>query len=242
LSDVPQLGPPPQRLPVTEQQVRRLVAEQLPQWAGLEVRAVAEGGWDNWTFHLGPAMSVRLPSAAEYAEAVEKEQRWLPVLAPQLPLPVPTLLATGEPGAGYPFRWSVHRWLPGVPARPDRIASPVRFAVELAGFLAALQRIGTDGGPPPGLHSWYRGGTLRTYDATVEHALDVLEGRLDAGRARDVWAAALDARWDGPPTWFHGDVAAGTCCCATASWLPSSTSGRAAWATRPATWPSRGRC
>ncbi len=80
---------------------------QFPQWAGLPVRPVADGGWDNWTFHLGSAMSARMPSAAEYALAVEKEQRWLPVLAPRLPL------AKGEPGAGYPFSWSVYSWLDG---------------------------------------------------------------------------------------------------------------------------------
>ncbi|GAA2379960.1 hypothetical protein GCM10010170_086930 [Dactylosporangium salmoneum] len=102
MSDTPQLGPAPERIAVDAEQARRLVAAQFPQWAGLPVEPVANGGWDNWTFHLGPRMSLRLPSASEYAEAVGKEQAWLPVLAPQLPLPVPTPLAKGEPGAGYP--------------------------------------------------------------------------------------------------------------------------------------------
>lgn len=60
--------------------MRELVAEQFPQWADLPVHPVANGGWDSWTFHLGDVMSVRLPSAAEYALAVDKEHRWLPVL------------------------------------------------------------------------------------------------------------------------------------------------------------------
>ncbi|WP_370972772.1 aminoglycoside phosphotransferase family protein [Amycolatopsis sp. cg9] len=195
------LGPPPRRLEVTADQVRQLVAEQFPQWAGLPVRPVANGGWDNRTFHLGDAMSARLPSAAEYALAVEKEQRWLPVLAPRLPLPIPVPLAEGKPGADYPFPWSILPWLDGEQARADRIADPVAFASDLAGFLAALQDVDPVGAPGPGKHNWFRGGTLLTYDALVRHRLDDLTG--------EIWRAALDARWDGVPRWFHGDVAAG---------------------------------
>ena len=66
--------------------VSRLVATQFPRWKDLAVRPVASGGWDNRTFHLGDHMLVRLPSAAAYASQVEKEHRWLPRLAPLLPL------------------------------------------------------------------------------------------------------------------------------------------------------------
>ncbi|GAB3143008.1 aminoglycoside phosphotransferase family protein [Amycolatopsis stemonae] len=197
------LGPLPQRITVDADQVRSLVAEQFPRWADLPVRPVARGGWDNHTFHLGDEMSVRLPSAAEYALAVEKEQRWLPVLAPRLPLPVPVPLAEGKPGADYPFAWSVYPWLAGEPANADRIADPVRFALDLAGFLTALQSIDTADGPRPGKHSWFRGGDLRTYDEQTRRALEGDE------RAREIWETALDARWDGVERWFHGDVAEG---------------------------------
>jgi aminoglycoside phosphotransferase (APT) family kinase protein len=73
LSDTPDLGPVPQRITVDPGLVRRLVEEQFPQWADLPVQPVASGGWDNWTFLLGAGMLVRLPSAAEYALAVDKE-------------------------------------------------------------------------------------------------------------------------------------------------------------------------
>jgi aminoglycoside phosphotransferase (APT) family kinase protein len=199
----------PQRITVDAGQVRHLIQQQFPQWAGLRVQPVANGGWDNWTFHLGAEMLVRLPSASEYALAVGKEHRWLPVLAPQLPLPVPVPLAKGEPGAGYPYSWSVYPWLGGKPASADRIADPVRFAVDLAGFLAALRSIDPAGGPRPGKHNWFRGGTLRTYDGTVQNALAELGGYVDAGLAREIWNSALDARWDGVESWFHGDVAEG---------------------------------
>jgi aminoglycoside phosphotransferase (APT) family kinase protein len=138
LSNTPHVGPVPERITVTAPQVRRLIGGQFPRWAGLEVRPVARGGWDNWTFRLGAAMAVRLPSAAEDALAVGKEHRWLPVLAPQLPLPIPVPLAKGEPGADYPYSWSVCPWLDGEPARTDGIADPVRFAVDLAGCDLAI--------------------------------------------------------------------------------------------------------
>ncbi len=185
------------------------MAEQFPEWAGLPVRPVADGGWDNWTFHLGSGMTVRMPSASEYALAVEKEHRWLPVLAPRLPLAIPVPLARGGPGTGYPFSWSVYAWLDGEPASPDSIADPVRFALDLAGFLSAVQGIDTTGGPRPGLHNWYRGGPLRTYDGEARRALMALDGHIDTGLAAEIWTTALDAPWDGTQTWFHGDVAQG---------------------------------
>ena len=127
MTDPPDLGPAPDRLTVETDVVRRLVESQFPQWADLPVQPVAKGGWDNWTFHLGADMVVRLPSAAEYAEAVEKEHRWLPELARQLPLPIPTPLAKGSASPDFPHPWSVYRWLDGEPARSraSSIVSPV---------------------------------------------------------------------------------------------------------------------
>src|SRR5271154_5510117 len=71
-------------------------------------------------------------------EQVDKEHRWLPVLAPQLPLPVPEPLAKGEPGCGFPRSWSVYRWLDGQTAESRTIADLPGFAADLAAFLAAL--------------------------------------------------------------------------------------------------------
>lgn len=186
-----------------------LVAEQFPQWADLPVRPVEFGGWDNRTFHLGSDKTVRLPSAARYAEQVDKEHRWLPKLAPHLPLPIPMPLTKGAPAHGYPWGWSVYRWLEGETAIVGRIADLRQFAIALAWFLAALQRIDPAGGPLPGRHNFYRGGPLMVYDAETRQALAALEGRLDTEAASAVWEAALEATWHGSPVWFHGDIAAG---------------------------------
>lgn len=209
MSDTPDLGPAPQPIDIPVELASRLVATQFPQWAGLPVTPVANGGWDNRTFHLGSQMSVRMPSAAEYALAVEKEHRWLPVLAPHLPVPVPSPVAKGEPGEGYPFPWSIYSWFDGEPARADRVADPVRFAVDLAEFLSALRAVDPADGPRPGLHNWHRGGTLRTYAGIVREALTTLAGHVDVDLVAEIWRDALDASWDGTEMWFHGDVAPG---------------------------------
>ncbi|ESZ29686.1 MULTISPECIES: aminoglycoside phosphotransferase family protein [unclassified Mesorhizobium] len=189
--------------------VRRLVNAQFPQWRHLPVSPVTFGGWDNRTFHLGNDMTLRLPSAAPYALQVEKEHRWLPRLAPLLPLPIPVPLAMGEPGEDYPWQWSVYRWIDGETAKTAEIADRRQFAVDLAKFLIALRRIDPAGGPPAGQHNFFRGGSLSVYDNQTREALQALEGQIDTQAATAVWDAALAATWQGSPVWFHGDVAWG---------------------------------
>ncbi len=187
----------------------RLVAEQFPAWADLPIVAVAESGWDNRTFRLGDALTVRLPTAEWYAAAVAKEHTWLPRLAPHLPLPIPEPVALGSPGVGYPWPWSVRRWIDGRPAADDRIADPVAFAEDLARFLVALWGVDAAGGPVAGAHSFHRGGALAVYDGETRAALDVLGPRVDRGAATQMWHAALAAAHTAAPVWFHGDVAVG---------------------------------
>src|SRR5919201_6936146 len=93
--------------------VRRLVATQFPIWAALPVEPVRFFGTDNAIFRLGDELAVRLPRREKNVETLAKELRWLPGLAPQLPLPIPAPVAAGEPGAGYPFPWAVYGWLDG---------------------------------------------------------------------------------------------------------------------------------
>jgi aminoglycoside phosphotransferase (APT) family kinase protein len=200
---------PADKFPIDTSLVTKLVTAQFPQWADLPIRPVEPGGWDNRTFRLGEEMTVRLPSAAAYSAQVAKEHRWLPQLAPHLPLPIPIPLAMGEPGEGYPWNWSVYRWLTGHPASSERIEDMNAFATELAGFLNALQRIDPNGGPPPGPHNFYRGGPLTVYDAETRRTIVALGDTIDAETATAAWEAALRATWHGPPVWVHGDVASG---------------------------------
>jgi aminoglycoside phosphotransferase (APT) family kinase protein len=193
---------------ITPAVAARLVATQFPQWADLPVIPVALDGWDNTTFRLGDELCVRLPSADAYVAQVEKEHRWLPVLARYLPLRIPEPVAMGRPGAGFPRPWSIYRWIEGDPASVDRIANLTEFAADLAGFLAALYAIDASGGPPAGTHNFFRGGPLDIYDAQARASIQLLADEINAERATDVWETALASTWDRPPVWVHGDMAA----------------------------------
>jgi aminoglycoside phosphotransferase (APT) family kinase protein len=191
---------------ITPELVSRLVASQFPQWAHLPVWPVDLDGWDNATFRLGADMSVRLPSAPQYEAGVDKEHRWLPVLAAHLPLPVPQPLAKGSSGCGFPRKWSVYRWLAGEHATRENVTNLSQFAIDLAAFLRALYRIDPDGGPPGGEHNFFRGASLAVYDQDTRAAIAALGDAIDGQRAIAVWEAALAAPWDGPAVWLHGDV------------------------------------
>jgi aminoglycoside phosphotransferase (APT) family kinase protein len=194
---------------ITADLVSGLIADQFPQWAGLPVRPVEADGVDNTTFRLGQTMSVRLPSSDAYVEQVDKEQRWLPVLAAQLPLPIPEPLAKGVPGNGFPRPWSVYGWIDGEPATAEGVTDMPGFAAGLADFLTALYRIDPAGGPGPGTHNFFRGGPVAVYDGETQDALAALQGQIDTSLAAQVWRAALRASWQGPPVWFHGDAQPG---------------------------------
>lgn len=186
--------------------VRRLVAEQFPEWSDLPVTEVDPQGWDNRTYRLGNALSVRLPSAGRYVAAVEKEQRVLPYLAPYLDVAVPEPVGLGRPGSGYPFPWSVRRWLDGtVAARadPDRSA----LAADVGRVLRQLRDVPADGGPAAGAHSFHRGAHPSFYDREVRDALDRLGDDVDRVACEAVWDTACATTWERPAVWFHGDVA-----------------------------------
>ncbi|WP_237370575.1 aminoglycoside phosphotransferase family protein [Rhizobium sp. SL42] len=197
------------RLDISEPLVRALVADQFPQWADLPVRKVAPGGWDNQTFRLGETMSVRLPSAEAYAAQVTKEQPILAVLAPQLSLPIPTVLARGKASSLYPFAFGIHGWITGEPAMTAPIADMNGFADRLSGFIKTLHQADTNGGPAAGQHNFHRGGDLGIYGAETVAAIAELGDEIDGKAATAIWNEAISSRWERPPLWVHGDLAPG---------------------------------
>jgi len=186
--------------------VARLLAAQFPRWARLPIVPVESSGTDNAIYRLGAELAVRLPRRESTAGQPAKEQRWLPRFAALLPLAIPEPLALGEPGEGYPWQWSVCRWLPGENATVAPIADLVETAVRLAAFLAALHRIDAREGPPPGAHNFGRGAPLATRDAATRQAIARLGDELDLDTVTAAWERAVRAPgWDGPPRWIHGD-------------------------------------
>ncbi|MCN9239583.1 aminoglycoside phosphotransferase family protein [Streptomyces sp. RY43-2] len=197
----------PDELDIDEALVRRLIAEQFPQWAGLPVREVPSAGTDNAMYRLGEDMVVRLPRQPGGARQVDKEQRWLPLLAPHLPLPVPVPLGRGAAAPGYGQSWSVLRWLDGANAYDAPLTEQADAAVELGRFVAALRRVDAAGGPP----SW-RGGPVAENDADVRAAVHDLgaDGTVDGRAATALWEEVIRLpQWDGAPKWLHGDLLPG---------------------------------
>lgn len=188
--------------------VERLVGQQFPRWAGLPVRRVASAGTENAMFRLGDDMVVRLPRRPDGARQIEKEHRWMPQLAPQLPLAVPEPLAKGAPGAGYGLAWGVYRWLEGDDAYDTPLVELADAAVELGRFIRALRQVDATGGPMS-----YRGGPVGADgDSDVRDAIRDLgaDGVLDAELATEVWESVLRLpQWDAAPVWLHSDLLPG---------------------------------
>ena len=190
--------------------VARLLAGQFPRWADLTLSLVPSAGTDNAIYRLDDALAVRLPRVASATERVDTEFVWLPRLAPHLPLAIPLPLALGRPGEGYPWSWSVCRWLAGESAQSQRPADLGQAARDLADFIAALQRLDVVSWPPPGPSDSPRGGPLCTRDAPTRATIAELPGRLATGAVTAAWEAALqEPAWHGPPVWTHRDLLPG---------------------------------
>lgn len=187
--------------------VRQLFAKQFPEWAELPIEPVYPRGTDNALFRLGDELVARLPRRKRTVGTLQKEVRWLPRLAPLLPLAVPVPVAEGEPAEGYPFPWSVYTWLQGENATTERIADRAQFAADLAQFIIALQRIDPTGGPPPDEHNFGRGEPLERRDAATRASISALAGEIDVDAVTATWEEALRApQWQGAPVWIHGDL------------------------------------
>lgn len=189
---------------------RRLVREQFPEWAELPLRPVEPQGWDNRTFRLGSDLAVRIPSARAYDAQVDKEHRWLPVLAEILPLPIPKPIAKGAPGPLFDGPWSVYAWHPGQALNRAGAgeADLVAVAVSLGEFLTALRAAPTQDAPPPGLHNFSRGAEFTVYAEEAIRALAGLAPEIREVGERCV-RRATESSWTEAPVWLHGDVAPG---------------------------------
>ncbi|HEX5598987.1 MAG TPA: aminoglycoside phosphotransferase family protein [Micromonosporaceae bacterium] len=196
----------------TAGQVRRLVAAQCPQWANLPVTPLPDEleGTDHVLFRIGNELVARMPKIAGAVDQADSDARWLPLLAAHLPVRIPVPLHVGEPGAGYPWRWTVVPWIVG--STPSRLGcDDLLLARDVAAFVRALQGVDSTGGPlkPPGS----RGSALLHVDEGVRRVLPRLaeyDDGFDVTAAEAAWDACLAAPvWDRDPVWIHGDLQPG---------------------------------
>lgn len=201
MQGAPRRWPAPE-VPIDEGLVRRLLEEQHPDLSGLALHK-PDAGWDNVMWRLGPDLAVRMPRREAAARLIAHELRWLPELAPLLPLEVPVPLRRGRPAGGYPWNWAVVPWIEGRPADRAPPTDGVRTAERLGAFLRAMHRPA----PPTAPDNPFRSGPLGTRTAAFEERLERLTGLVDAAYLRRIWDDALEAPpHPGPPSWAHGDL------------------------------------
>ncbi|MDL4819328.1 aminoglycoside phosphotransferase family protein [Actinomadura opuntiae] len=193
---------------ISDDLVRRLVRGQFPQWADLPIERLVSGGTVNAVYRLGDALTVRLPLTRNGAKDLEWERRWLPELAPALPVTIPTVVAHGEPADRYPWPWSVHRWIEGENPLEGQLADPENLAHDLGEFVRTLRKVDIEGAPRA-----YRGGPLTTVDAETRKAIEELrrtDEPFDADAAIAAWEESVTApAWTAAPCWVHSDLMPG---------------------------------
>lgn len=195
---------------VDDDTVRRLIDHQFPDWARLAITPAGHGT-DNRMLRLGDDFVVRLPRTPGTAADVAKEQKWLPRLAPHLPLAVPEPIALGRPSDDYPFPWSVYRWVDGTELNPDHVEDPTGLGRRLADFVRAFHGIDLWGEERREPLLSYRGGSLRGPSQWTSRnfaACRELEGLdLDLTSLERVWHEAMELDEPSVPhTWMHTDL------------------------------------
>jgi aminoglycoside phosphotransferase (APT) family kinase protein len=187
---------------VDQDLVRRLLQDQHPDLAGLALRPV-DAGWDNVMWRLGERLAVRVPRRLVAAPLIVNEQRWLPELAPRLPLAVPVPVRVGSPSAYYPWYWSVVPWLEGEPGDRARLTQIGTTAERLGSFLGHMHQPA----PPDAPHNPYRSGSIGSRSDAFEERLARLGPQVPAAALRRMWTHAVAAApHEGPAVWLHGDL------------------------------------
>lgn len=182
--------------------VRRLVAARFPEWAGLPVAALASSGTQNAVYRLGDGLCVRLPRQQWVAPRLEKEVRWLPLIAERSPLEVPTPVAVVPAGPGYPMPWAVYRWVEGEPYTALPVVDEGDAARRLAAFVAAVRSLDPAGAPRS-----QQDRPMVARDRGMRAALAVVGDVIDTERAAASWERSLGAPPPtGRPVWAHGDL------------------------------------
>jgi aminoglycoside phosphotransferase (APT) family kinase protein len=181
--------------------VRRLIADQFPERAGLIIREVQSTGTVNAIYRVGEDAYARLPRRMAGETSLQREAQWLPWLAKRLSLPIPEPIGQGRSSASYPCAWALYRWIDGEPYTDDNIEDEAQAARDLAGFVANLRRLDPSGAPPAGRRP------LQQLDDETRAAIEAGRMLMDSDAVLDVWDDAVESpEWEGDPVWIHADL------------------------------------
>lgn len=195
------MGIPPPEFTVDTNLVARLLHSQHPDLAGLPIQFLT-CGWDNYLFRAGEEFVVRLPRRQVGEASICREQKYLPDIAPRLPITVSLPVRTGKPDCGYPWHWHITLWIEGESAD---ISPPNNLEVkQWARFLSALHITGPKDGPRNPL----RGVPLvQRHNDFAERLQRLADRKLVAYQAFDhLWQSGLDADDTFTSCWLHGDL------------------------------------
>lgn len=190
------------QLEISTELVRRLLDEQFPDWAGLPITQVRSTGTVNALFRLGDELSVRLPLMPHHADDLARELRWLPVLAPRLPIMVPRAAAAGTPTREFPHLWAIYEWIDGSPYDDGAITDEAAAGTSLAEFVAALHELPVGSEVP---NAGRR--PLAELDQDTRRVIIESAPEIDTRAAIRAWDRALELpQYAGPRQWIHADL------------------------------------
>ena len=171
--------------------MRALLKAQQPDLADLPLRHMASG-WDSAIYRLGSQWCVRLPRRAQAVPLLLNEQRWLPTLAPRLPVGCRCQHASDAKAPS--FRGHGALWSGKQAAVLEAEPGSEFAANDLIAFLRALHVAPPQDAPRNpvrGCPLEHRAGAFAARLARVAKAMPIAESRL-----RAVWDMALAASAD----------------------------------------------
>ena len=188
-------------VPITTDLARHLIDSQFPSWRALPIESIGTPGTVNVVYRLGDSLAIRMPRTGADARGLRDELKWLPRLAPLLPLRIPSPVATGHPDDRYPLPWAVYDWIPGRTWSLEHPPDEYEAASRLAAFVQAMRGIATAGAPRS-----TRDTPLPRRDAHARRAIAAID-EFDQMALHQAWERCLAApAWEGPGVWTHADL------------------------------------
>lgn len=195
------------QIAISSDQVAALIAEQLPELAGLDIVEIHGGGTVNAIFCVGDAVAARFPLRASDPTDASTRLRQEAAASAEFqrasPFAAPAPLHLGRPGHGYPMPWTTQSWLPGSTGSVLTHAASTPLALDMADLIGHLRRSDTRGRQFRG-HG--RGGVLSDHDEWVEECITRSHGLLDTDQLRALWSRFRALPRDEPDLMCHGDL------------------------------------